>query len=91
MVELANYIAEGAMAFLKAEWKVLTVFRSRCGAILAWSGTLIETSSPVIAVSFIIGAVFSATAGYFGNEHRDKGECANDAGGENQLLKGRLK
>ncbi|HSK72971.1 MAG TPA: sodium-translocating pyrophosphatase, partial [Pyrinomonadaceae bacterium] len=34
--------------------------------ILAWSGTLVETSSPVIALSFVIGAVFSATAGYFG-------------------------
>ncbi len=66
MVELANYIAEGAMAFLKAEWKVLAIFSVFAAAILAWSGTLLETSSPVIAVSFIIGAVFSATAGYIG-------------------------
>src|SRR5690606_37687891 len=34
--------------------------------LLAWSGTAVETSSPIIAVSFIIGAVFSATAGYIG-------------------------
>ena len=66
MVELATYIAEGAMAFLKAEWKILAIFSVIAGALLAWSGTLIETSSPVIALSFIIGAVFSATAGYFG-------------------------
>ena len=66
MVELSNYIAEGAMAFLKAEWKVLTYFAVVAAAILAWSGTLIPTSSPFIAVSFIIGAVFSATAGYIG-------------------------
>jgi K(+)-stimulated pyrophosphate-energized sodium pump len=66
MVELAGYIAEGAMAFLKAEWKVLGIFAVIAASILAWSGTLIPTSSPVIAVSFIIGAVFSATAGYFG-------------------------
>lgn len=66
MVELSNYIAEGAMAFLKAEWKVLAIFAVFAAAILAWSGTLIETSSPLIAVSFIIGAVFSATAGYIG-------------------------
>lgn len=66
MVELSNYIAEGAMAFLKAEWKVLAIFAFFASIILAWSGTLIDTSSPFIAVSFIIGAVFSATAGYIG-------------------------
>ena len=66
MVELAGYIAEGAMAFLKAEWKILAIFAFFAAIILGFSGTLVETSSPVIAISFIIGAVFSATAGYFG-------------------------
>jgi K(+)-stimulated pyrophosphate-energized sodium pump len=66
MVELAGYIAEGAMAFLKAEWKVLTYFAIVAAAILGWSGTMVETSSPVIAISFLIGAVLSATAGYIG-------------------------
>jgi K(+)-stimulated pyrophosphate-energized sodium pump len=66
MVELATYIAEGAMAFLKAEWRILAIFAVLAAALLAWSGTLVETSSPVIAISFLIGAVFSATAGYFG-------------------------
>ena len=66
MAELAGHIAKGAMAFLKAEWRVLTYFVIIAGIILAWSGTLIETSSPVIAVSFVIGAFFSALAGYIG-------------------------
>lgn len=66
MVELATYIAEGAMAFLKAEWKILAYYVVIAAIVLGWSGTLVETSSPVIAISFIIGAVFSATAGYFG-------------------------
>lgn len=66
MVELASYIAEGAMAFLKAEWKILGIFAVVAAALLAWSGTLVETSSPVIALSFLLGAIFSATAGYFG-------------------------
>ena len=54
MQELAGYIAKGAMAFLKAEWKVLAYFVVIAGALLAWSGTLVETSSPVIAISFIL-------------------------------------
>ncbi len=66
MVELSSYIAQGAMAFLKAEWIILAFFAAIAAILLAWSGTLVETSSPVIALSFIIGAVFSATAGYFG-------------------------
>lgn len=66
MIELADHIAKGAMAFLKAEWKVLGYFAVIAGLLLAYSGTLVETSSPVIAISFLIGAVFSALAGYFG-------------------------
>ncbi len=66
MNELAGYIADGAMAFLKAEWKVLSYFVVFTTILLAWSGTLVENSSPVIAISFVIGAVFSAFAGWVG-------------------------
>ena len=66
MMELAGYIADGAMAFLKAEWKVLSYFAVIAIILLAWSGMSVETSSPVIAISFLIGAVFSAFAGYIG-------------------------
>ncbi len=72
MQELAGYIADGAMAFLKAEWKVLSIFVVFAAALLAYSGTIHEVngkeihSSWIIAIAFIIGAVFSATAGYIG-------------------------
>jgi K(+)-stimulated pyrophosphate-energized sodium pump len=72
MQELAGYIADGAMAFLKAEWKVLSIFVVFAAALLAYSGTIHEINgkpihgSWVIAIAFIIGAVFSATAGYIG-------------------------
>ncbi|MGL5891605.1 MAG: sodium/proton-translocating pyrophosphatase, partial [Bacteroidia bacterium] len=42
MQELAGYIAKGAMAFLKAEWKVLSYFVLVAAALLAWSGTIHE-------------------------------------------------
>jgi K(+)-stimulated pyrophosphate-energized sodium pump len=66
MVELAGYIAKGAMSFLKAEWKVMAYFVVIAAIILGWSGTLVDNSSPIIAVSFLIGAVLSAFAGYIG-------------------------
>jgi len=66
MNQLAGYIADGAMAFLRAEWKVLSYFVVVAGILLAWSGTTVATSHPVIAVSFICGAFLSAFAGYLG-------------------------
>jgi K(+)-stimulated pyrophosphate-energized sodium pump len=66
MQELAGYIAKGSLAFLRAEWKILFYFVVIAGILLAWSGTLVENSSPVIAIAFVIGAVLSALAGYIG-------------------------
>ncbi|WP_395783611.1 sodium-translocating pyrophosphatase [Aquirufa sp.] len=72
MQELAGYIADGAIAFLKAEWKILTYFAIPTAILLAWLGTQEGTpenpihSSPLIAIAFLIGAIFSATAGYIG-------------------------
>lgn len=66
MKELAGHIADGAMSFLKAEWKVMSYFVIIAAILLGYSGTLVEHSSPVIAISFIIGAVLSALAGFIG-------------------------
>ncbi len=72
MQKLSGYIADGAIAFLKAEWKILAYFAIPTAIILAWLGSSKGTlespihSSPIIAVAFLIGAIFSATAGYIG-------------------------
>ncbi|HQX56180.1 MAG TPA: sodium-translocating pyrophosphatase, partial [Pyrinomonadaceae bacterium] len=72
MQELARHIADGAMAFLKAEWKVLSIFVLLTMAFLAYSGTIHSINGKaihshwVISIAFLIGAVFSATAGYIG-------------------------
>jgi K(+)-stimulated pyrophosphate-energized sodium pump len=66
MIEISNYIAEGAMAFLKAEYKVLTYFVIIGALLLGIMGYSNENSHWSIAVAFVIGAVFSALAGYIG-------------------------
>ena len=66
MQELAGFIAKGAMAFLKAEWRILGVFVALAACLLAYAGTTVADSSPIIAIAFVIGAVCSATAGYIG-------------------------
>ena len=66
MKEISTYIAEGAMAFLKAEWKILFYFVVIVAFLLGFMATKNESSHWTIALSFIIGAIFSATAGYIG-------------------------
>src|SRR5258708_37912163 len=66
MQEISKYIAEGAMAFLKAEWKVLFYFVVLAATLLAFMGYSNPHSSAAIALAFIAGAVLSATAGYIG-------------------------
>jgi K(+)-stimulated pyrophosphate-energized sodium pump len=66
MQEIGNYIAEGAMAFLRAEWKILTYFGIIVALLLAYMGYSNKESHWSIAIAFLIGAVFSAFAGYIG-------------------------
>src|SRR3546814_14555420 len=87
MRALAGHIAEGAMAFLKAEWKVLSYFVVIAAILLAWSGTLVETSSWVIAISFILGAVTSAFAGYIGMKVATKANVRTTQAARTSLTK----
>src|SRR5689334_1209907 len=66
MKEISTYIAEGAMAFLRAEWKILTYFGLIVALLLGFMGSRSEESHWFIAVAFLIGAFFSALAGYIG-------------------------
>ncbi|MEO8399452.1 MAG: sodium/proton-translocating pyrophosphatase, partial [Ignavibacteriaceae bacterium] len=65
MKMISNHIAEGAMAFLKAEYKVLIIFVICVAVLLAVSADPID-SSPVVAISFLAGAICSALAGFIG-------------------------
>ena len=66
MKEISGYIHEGAMAFLKAEYKVLSVFVIIVAALLAVINIANPSSSPLVALSFVVGAFCSAAAGNFG-------------------------
>jgi len=66
MTTIAGYIADGAVAFLKAEYKVLALFGLLAGVFLFYLGSTSGNSSPIIVIAFLIGAVFSALAGFIG-------------------------
>ena len=66
MKEISTYIAEGAMAFLKAEWKVLSYFVVVATLLLGIMGYSNSNSHWSIALAFVCGAVLSAFAGWIG-------------------------
>ena len=66
MAEIAADIQEGANAFLRREYRVLAVFVMVVAGLLLVANLGRADSSPLIAVSFVVGAVCSALAGFFG-------------------------
>ena len=66
MAEIAAAIAEGARAFLRREYRVLAIFVVAVAALLAVVNLTNAQSSPLVAVSFVTGALCSALAGFIG-------------------------
>ncbi|WP_299387339.1 sodium-translocating pyrophosphatase [uncultured Lacinutrix sp.] len=66
MKEISDHIYEGALAFLNAEYRLLTVFVIIVSVLLAIVSFVVPTTHWLIVVAFICGAVFSAFAGNLG-------------------------
>ena len=87
MVSIANKIAEGAMAFLNAEYRVLAIFVVFAGAALGLLSALVPTTHWFIVVAFVIGAVFSAVAGNIGMRIATKANVRTTAAARTSLSK----
>ena len=66
MKEISRYIQEGAMAFLKAEYKIMIYFGIIVAILLGFMGSTNPESHWSVAIAFLIGAFLSALAGYIG-------------------------
>lgn len=66
MKEISDYIYEGALAFLSAEYKLLAIFVFVVSLALAAVSFIVPTTHILIVVAFIFGAIFSAFAGNIG-------------------------
>ena len=62
---IANNIADGAMSFLKAEYKILFFFVLIVGSLLTYVGST-QASGPLLGFSFLVGAICSGLAGFIG-------------------------
>jgi len=66
MERISKLIANGAMSFLKAEYRVLAIFIVITTVLLGALSLTDANSSPLIMLAFVVGAVFSGTAGFIG-------------------------
>src|SRR5678810_471037 len=87
MKEISNYIAEGAMAFLRAEWKILTYFGIIVALLLGFMGASNKESHWSIAIAFLIGAFFSAFAGFIGMKAATKANVRTTHAARTSLAK----
>src|SRR4030095_2889428 len=87
MKEISAYIAQGAMAFLKAEWKILTYFAIIVALLLGFMGSRSESSHWSIAIAFLIGAFFSALAVFIGMKAATKANVRTTHAARTSLAK----
>ncbi len=66
MATIAKHINVGAMAFLRAEYKILSIFVVTLAVLLAFKGNAEADSNAFVALSFVMGAICSGLAGYMG-------------------------
>ncbi|RED50391.1 sodium-translocating pyrophosphatase [Seonamhaeicola aphaedonensis] len=87
MKGIAKNIADGAMSFLKAEYKILAIFVAAVAILLYFKGNSEEGSNGMVAVSFIVGAICSALAGFIGMKVATKANVRTTSAARNSLGK----
>ena len=75
MSKIARSIQEGAMAFLRAEYRILIIFVAAVAVLLYWSGSNNDQSHALVAVSFAVGAFLFCFSRIFGHEGSHQGKC----------------
>ena len=66
MEKISKNIADGAMSFLKSEYKILSIFVFSVAILLYFKGSNEVGSNGMVAFSFVVGAICSALAGFIG-------------------------
>jgi len=87
MKEISGHIADGAMAFLKAEYKILAYFVVIVAILLAVMGMSNSNSHWSIGIAFVVGAIFSALAGFIGMKIATKANVRTAEAAKSSLSK----
>ncbi|MEO6189204.1 MAG: sodium-translocating pyrophosphatase, partial [Saprospiraceae bacterium] len=87
MKSISDAIAEGAMSFLKAEYRVLAIFVVIAAILLGILSTQVTNSHWLIVIAFILGATFSITAGFIGMKIATKANVRTTQAAKTSLKK----
>ena len=87
MKSIGSSIADGAMAFLRAEYRILTVFVIAVAFILGYANSGRSDSSAMISLSFVVGALASGLAGFLGMKVATKANNRTTHAAESSLAK----
>ena len=87
MKSIGASIADGAMAFLKAEYRILAVFVVAVAFILGYANSGRSDTSAMISFSFVIGALTSGLAGFLGMKVATKANTRTTHAAEESLAK----
>lgn len=66
MREIAEYVRRGAMAYLKQQYKVVTIFFIVLAVVFAFMAYVLKVQNPWVPFAFLTGGFFSGLAGFFG-------------------------
>ncbi|MHC4443207.1 MAG: sodium-translocating pyrophosphatase [Planctomycetota bacterium] len=88
MIEIAGHVSEGAMAYLKRQYKVVTVVFIVLAAILAFMGYVLKVQNGIVWVAFLTGGFFSGLCGYLGMKTATLASNRTAAGARESLNRG---
>ena len=88
MKRIAKNISDGAMSFLKAEYKLLSIFVVTVAILLYFKGENDVDSTGMVALSFVVGAICSALAGFIGMKVATKANVRTTQAARTSLAKG---
>ena len=88
MIEIAGHVREGAAAYLRQQYKVVTAFFVVIGLLLAFAAYVLKAQSGYVPFAFLTGGFFSGLAGFFGMKTATWASSRTAAGAQKSLNAG---
>ena len=66
MIEIAEFVRKGAMAYLRQQYKVVTIVFIVLALVFAFMAYVLKVQNPWVPFAFLTGGFFSGLAGFFG-------------------------
>ena len=88
MIKIAEYVRDGAMAYLSRQYKVVAIVFVVLSALLAFMAFVLKVQNPIVPIAFLTGGFFSGLCGYLGMRTATMASNRTAAGARESLNKG---